>query len=230
MRWPRVRMIRHPPARVPTEMAPALARTTQVGRSSPLAAYPPTTRARKTTPIVFWASWRPWPTAIAAAESVWARRKKRSVRRRSTRRSPHISATISTAAPSAPTTGETSIGTSTVSPMTPHLTVAPAARVAPTRPPIRAWEDDEGMPRHQVTMFQVMAPTRAASTTSSPVVPVGGSTTAVTASATSWPSAAPSRAPTKFMTAASSTATRGVSARVETEVATALGASWNPLV
>ena len=44
--------------------------------------------------------------------------------------------------------------------------------------------------------------------------------------ATSWPSSAP----TKFMTAARIRATRGVSARVETDVAMALAASWNPLV
>jgi len=40
----------------------------------------------------------------------------------------------------------------------------------------------------------------------------------------------PSRAPTKFITAARIRATRGVSARVETEVAMALAASWKPLV
>ena len=44
--------------------------------------------------------------------------------------------------------------------------------------------------------------------------------------ATSWPSSAP----TKFMTAARISATRGVRARVDTEVAMALAASWKPLV
>ena len=37
-------------------------------------------------------------------------------------------------------------------------------------------------------------------------------------------------APAKFRTAASATASRGDSARVEIEVATALAVSWNPLV
>src|SRR5438067_9590290 len=37
-------------------------------------------------------------------------------------------------------------------------------------------------------------------------------------------------APTKFMMAAISTASRGDSARVETDVATALAVSWNPFV
>ena len=40
----------------------------------------------------------------------------------------------------------------------------------------------------------------------------------------------PSMAPTKFITAAMMSAMRGVRARVETDVAIAFAASWNPLV
>ncbi len=40
----------------------------------------------------------------------------------------------------------------------------------------------------------------------------------------------PRNAPMKFITAASASAMRGVRARVETDVAIALAASWNPLV
>ena len=40
----------------------------------------------------------------------------------------------------------------------------------------------------------------------------------------------PRKAPTKFMIAAITSAMRGVSARVETEVAIAFAASWKPLV
>ena len=40
----------------------------------------------------------------------------------------------------------------------------------------------------------------------------------------------PRSAPAKFITAASDRATRGVSARVETEVAIAFAASWKPFV
>ena len=47
-----------------------------------------------------------------------------------------------------------------------------------------------------------------------------------TVCATFWPR----NAPTKFITAARISATRGVRARVETEVAIALAASWKPLV
>ena len=50
--------------------------------------------------------------------------------------------------------------------------------------------------------------------------------TSLTVCATSWPR----KAPTKFITAAIVSAIRGVSARVETEVAIALAASWNPFV
>ncbi|MNW53159.1 hypothetical protein D3C74_307090 [compost metagenome] len=74
-----------------------------------------------------------------------------------------------------------------------------------------------------------MAPTRAHSTT-----------TRAVCDGTSWRStievamvsatSVPSRAPVKFMTAAMSRAARGVSARVETDVAIALAASWNPFV
>ncbi len=47
-----------------------------------------------------------------------------------------------------------------------------------------------------------------------------------TVAATFWPR----NAPTKFITAAMARATRGVSARVDTEVAMAFAASWKPLV
>jgi hypothetical protein len=40
----------------------------------------------------------------------------------------------------------------------------------------------------------------------------------------------PRNAPVTFITAARSSAARGVSARVETEVAIAFAASWKPLV
>ncbi len=91
---------------------------------------------------------------------------------------------------------------------------------------MRAWEEDEGRPKYQVMRFQVIAPTRPAITTTRPEVPVGGVITSLTVLATFCPR----NAPTKFITAAITRATRGVSARVETEVAIALAASWKPLV
>ena len=72
----------------------------------------------------------------------------------------------------------------------------------------------------------MIAPSSAAMTTTRPLVPSGGSMTSLTVLATSWPR----KAPAKFMTAARVSASRGVSARVEIEVAIALAASWKPFV
>ena len=56
-----------PPDQVPSEIAVAAAKMTHSGRPSPSWAYAPVTSARKMTPMVFWASWSPCPSAIAAA-------------------------------------------------------------------------------------------------------------------------------------------------------------------
>ncbi len=127
-----------------------------------------------------------------------------------------------------PTIGEATIGMTTFSMIVCHSTVTPPASPAPTRPPISACEDDEGRPKYQVMRFQVIAPSRPASTMTRPWFSETPSmvSTLWTVLATSWPR----RAPTKFITAARISATRGVSARVDTEVAMALAASWKPLV
>ncbi len=72
----------------------------------------------------------------------------------------------------------------------------------------------------------MIAPSRPAITITRPWVPEGGEMVSETVWATFWPR----KAPTKFMTAAMASATRGVSAPVDTEVAMAFAASWNPLV
>ena len=72
----------------------------------------------------------------------------------------------------------------------------------------------------------MIAPSRPAITITRPWVPDGGEIVSLTVWATFWPR----KAPTKFMIAAIPRATRGVSARVEIDVAMALAASWNPLV
>ncbi len=133
---------------------------------------------------------------------------------------------ISRNATAKPTSGESTIGITTLSRIVDQCTIAPATSAEPTRPPISAWEDDEGSPKYQVIRFQVIAPTSPASTTTRPALPDGGWITSATVFATCWPR----RAPTKFMTAARPSAIRGVSARVETDVAIALAASWKPLV
>jgi hypothetical protein len=108
--------------------------------------YPPVSRARKITPIVFWASCRPWPSAIAAAETVCRRRKLRLTLCGFFFRNAHMMASIRANPAAKAKTGDSSIGMTTLSTTVCHFTVVPDAIAAPTRPPIRACEDDDGSP------------------------------------------------------------------------------------
>src|SRR6476469_968303 len=108
-----------------------------------------------------------------------------------------------------------------------HLTDSAAASAAPTSPPIRACDEDDGRPKYQVIRFQAIAPTRAAKTTFNPSEPVGGS---MMLPATVAATLVEISARTRFITAASARATRGGSALVDTATAMALAASWKPLV
>ena len=184
------------------------------------------TSARTITPIVFWASCRPWPSAIAEADTDWAIRNPRLVGPGLAFLNAQRIPTMSRNASSPPTEGERSIGMTTFSTTACHWTVTEPASPAPTSPPMSACDDDDGRPKYQVMRFHVMAPARAAKTTTSACSPDGGSSTENTVLAT----LVPRKAPTKFMTAASSRATRGVRARVEIDVAIAFAASWKPLV
>src|SRR5579875_1831745 len=116
----------------------------------------------------------------------------------------------------------------TLSTTPPQLTDSDDASAAPTSPPIRACEDEDGKPKYQVPTFQAIAPTSAASTTTSPAFPPegGGMMPDPIVAATFVEISAP----TMLKTAAMTSATRGVRARVEIEVAIALAESWNPLV
>ncbi len=193
---------------------------------------PPATRARTITPIVFWASCSPWPSAIAAAERVCAIRNRRVTLCGFAFRNAHSSPTMSRKARPKPTSGEATIGMTTLSRMTCQCTVTPATTPTPVSAPIRACDDEDGRPFHQVMRFQQIAPITAASTMIRPLVaaiPVSADRSMIPdpiVLATSVPSSAPSR----LNAAAMSSARRGVRALVETEVAIALAASWNPLV
>ncbi len=129
--------------------------------SSPAARCPLAMSASATTPAVFDASCIPCPNAIAAADTVCAYRNPRAVGPGLAERNSHRMTAITTKPPTIPTTGDRSIGTTTLSRMLSHFTVAPPASAAPPSPPMRACDDDEGRPRHQVSMFQAVAPTRA---------------------------------------------------------------------
>src|SRR3954447_18994873 len=100
-----------------------------------------------------------------------------------------------------------------------------AATAAPTTPPIRAWEEEEGSPKYHVATFQEIAPIRPANTVVVVFEPDSTMPLATTAA-----TLIDRNAPAKFSSAAAVTATRGGRARVEIDVATTLAVSWNPLV
>ena len=134
--------------------------------------------------MVFCASCRPWPSAIAAAETVWANLKPRVALAGLVRRKIHMIATITRKPRPKATSGERIIGMTTLPSTTDQLAVTPPAMAAPTRPPIRAWEEEEGRPKYHVMRFQAMAPIRPAITMRSPAEPTPGSMTSETVLAT----------------------------------------------
>src|ERR671937_2245061 len=96
---------------------------------------------------------------------------------------------------------------------------------APTRPPISACDELDGRPNHHVRRFQAIAPASAAMS-----VCCVARFASMSPFATFFATAVVTKAPAKFATAATSTATRGVTARVPTEVAIAFAVSWKPFV
>src|SRR5690606_11723166 len=154
--------------------------------------------------------------------------------------SPYNNAMIST--PRAkPAMGELIIGTSTFHNRPPLRLQLPrswdqisafqslcaAASAAPHRPPIRACEDEDGRPSHQVIRFQLMPPSSAHSSTCEVTF-----TTSVSTSpeAMVLATAVPMNAPIRFIVAASITAEPGDSTLVATTVAIELAVSWKPLM
>jgi hypothetical protein len=77
IRVPIVRMMRQPPAYVPSAIAEAAETTTHVGTSSVARASPLATRARKMIPIVFWASLVPCESENRLPDTICPRRKPR---------------------------------------------------------------------------------------------------------------------------------------------------------
>ncbi len=113
---------------------------------------------RKMTPIVFWTSWMPCPSAMAVAETVCASRKPRLSGPGRPFRKIHSRMIMNSPAPKKPTTGEITIGIRIFSRTPSHCTPEDPAIAAPMRPPNRACEDDDGSPKYQVSRFQVIAP------------------------------------------------------------------------
>src|SRR3954454_14623111 len=130
--------------------------------------------------MVFWASCNPCPRASAEAEMVWASLKLRLIRVGFRRRKIQRTPSISRKAAMKPITGETTIGISTLSLIADQCTRLAEAIAAPTRPPIKACEEDDGRPKYHVMTFHEIAPASAARTTTRPALPSGGSITELT--------------------------------------------------
>ena len=97
---------------------------------------------------------------------------------------------------------------------------------APIIPPIRACEEELGIPYHQVKRFQKIAPTKAA-TMISPLI-ISGAVTISPPMVFATPVLI--IAPKKFNVAAIIMAVFGAMALVDTDVAMAFAVSWNPLI
>src|SRR6202044_3830274 len=123
--------------------------------------------------------------------------------------------------------GENTAGRTTLETRPFHSTALPpeAAITDPITPPMRAWEELEGMPNSQVTRFQMMPPARPAATTVRVTLLVETRPLAMVAA-----TARERNAPTKLSTPDMATAVRGPSAPVAIDVAMALPVSWKPLV
>ena len=103
-----------------------------------------------------------------------------------------------------------------------HRTAEPpaAASVEPITPPMSACDELDGMPKSQVTRFQMMPPARPAATTGSVTSAVSTRPLAIVAA-----TASERNAPTRLSRPDKATATRGGSAPVAIEVAIALPVS-----
>src|ERR1700742_3539169 len=125
------------------------------------------------------------------------------------------------------TIGDSPAGMMTFSNNPCHCTAWPpaAAIVDPTTPPISACDELDGMPKYQVSKFQIIPPARPANTTVNVTKPVSTKPLAIVAATLSE-----RNAPTRFNTPDKPTATLGLRAPVAMDVAIALPVSWNPFV
>src|ERR1700710_3009375 len=110
-------------------------------------------------PMVFWASLPPWPSEKAAAETNCSLRKTPSAKAGVDFTKLHETISTRTSARATPSAGETTMPATVFQTPDQITGFRPAlATPAPIRPPIRACEDEDGMPPSQVTIFQVIAP------------------------------------------------------------------------
>ena len=139
----------------------------------------------------------------------------------------HSTAIDSASASTSPSRGERTIAAEVLISPCAMMTLQPAlASADPTRPPTRAWDDEEGMPNHQVMTFHAMAPHSAPKITALSMI-AGDTMPDPTVIATCSPK---TRKATKLKNAAQATAACGVSNRVETISAIELAESWKPFM
>src|SRR5665648_1012492 len=169
-------------------------------------------------------------STVAAADAVCAIRNRRFTLCGLALRNAHSSPVMARNARANPTSGESTIGMTTLSRMTFQCTVTPDAMPTPVSAPISACDDDDGSANHHVIRFQTIAPMIAESTRIRPRCGDAASLMSMMPLPMVCATAVPSRAPTRLKIAAMISAARGVRALVETDVAIALAASWKPLV
>src|ERR1700722_9065499 len=123
--------------------------------------------------------------------------------------------------------GEKTAGSTTFETRPFHKTACPPALaiVAPITPPMSACDELDGIPKSQVSRFQVIPPARPAATTVRVTSLVLTRPLAMVAA-----TARERNAPTRLSRPDRATATLGSSALVAIDVAIALPVSWKPLV
>src|SRR5580698_5551085 len=104
------------------------------------------------------------------------------------------------------------------------------ASAAPTKPPIRVWEELDGMPSHQVSRFQPMAAISPEKMTGKVIKSRPTKCAMVLPILNSPMKYRKMKKAAKLKMAAHNTAWKGVSTLVETIVAIEMAASWNPLM
>src|SRR6266849_10249675 len=166
MRNPMVRTIRQPPIKVPSAIAAWHDSTTQNGTENSAPRCPCEYNSTAMMPMVFWASLPPWPSEYNDADTNCRIRKARSTANGVERTDAHETIATSTIASKNPTNGDSTIATNVFdSPLQTATEIPPLAIPAPTSPPIRACELEDGIPNPQVIRFQTMAPIKAAKIT-----------------------------------------------------------------
>src|SRR5437763_1557301 len=117
------------------------------GEVDSLVTLPAAIRSIQITPMVFWASLPPWPRLYDAADSSCRRRNQVSTLRGGVFTKIQDTASITIEPRMKPSSGDRMIhSTVLIRPSPLSAWVPPLATAAPTRPPIRACEDEDGMP------------------------------------------------------------------------------------